>query len=314
MPRPLLNLYAQNPETGRAVPASMLVYRAGSDALATLYGFDDATILDNPITTDPQGRVSFRADVGRFDVRSVALAGGPIALLREVAAVDESQVWAQGAPGPQGPPGADSTVPGPQGPPGPQGDRGDVGTTGATGPAGPAGLPGTEGREGPPGPPGVKGDTGAPGHQGDVGPPGPPGPVAIAVRGDLAVGDAAGLPARLPMVPYSVLTSTNMDLVWSKTLLVEGLNIQPSTGAIARVYFQLAGAHRYALTVGAAGAPYAGCYLWDYDLGRAVLRFDETGRVAVDLAGDGLRRIDLGAVDSGGVGARLLTTPNEPSG
>jgi Collagen triple helix repeat (20 copies) len=313
MPRPLISPLIVGP--GQGIPGTITVYVAGTQDLAPLYDLDDLQALPNPIASDAAGRVMFRVAAGRYDLWTVAQGGETTSLTREVPAIDPTAAWATGPPGPQGPPGAASTVPGPAGPPGPQGDRGDVGITGATGPAGPAGTPGAQGAEGPPGPRGLTGDTGAPGHQGDVGPPGPPGPVAIAMRGDLAVGDASGLPARLPMAPWSVLTSDSTDLVWKSTPLVAGLTVQPPAGPTARVYFVVPGGHGYELTVGGTGSTYPGSFwVYDYTIARTLLRFAEDGGIYLNVAGDGLRRIDLGAADSAGAGSRLLSTPNAPSG
>jgi Collagen triple helix repeat (20 copies) len=312
MPRPLISPLIVDPSS--ATEGSIAVYHSGTQDLAPLYDLDDLTPLPNPITSDPTGRCAFRVATGKYDLWTVAHGGASATWTYEVPAIDPSAAWATGPPGPQGPPGADSTVPGPTGPPGPQGDRGEVGTTGATGPAGPAGTPGGQGAEGPQGPRGERGDTGAPGHQGDVGPQGPIGPSGITTRGDLAVGDALGLPARLPLAPYSVLTSNGTDPVWQTTVQVAALTVQPAAGPTARVYLAVPGGHQVELTVGGTGSTYPGSvWVYDYTLGRPLLRFAEDGRVSLDLAGDGLRLIEMGGPDSDGAGYRSLRTPNAVS-
>jgi hypothetical protein len=321
MARPLLNLYAQNPETGKGVPASMLVYRAGSDELATLYGFDDATILQNPITTDPQGRVSFRADVGRFDVRSVALSGGPIALLREVPAVDESQVWAQGPVGPPGPPGADSQVPGPQGEPG---------LPGPPGPTGPSGIT-------------TQGDLAVGDAEG--------GPTRLPISSNpstvlrsngtmplwstearlvgLWLGNAATPfldmqatgghewtieagppPDRLRIQNHTEGTTPlaiTYDRVQINARFVEVTPYPPWGAALMRL---TGSGHAYDLRVVGVGQ----LQIQDVTLGRTILQINDDGAIYLNITGDGLRQVWMGAENSGVAGYRQLLTPNAPSG
>jgi hypothetical protein len=293
---------------------------------------------------------------------------------------------ATGSAGAQGPPGAASTVPGPTGPPGPAGDPGPVGLTGPTGPAGsqgPAGIQGPPGNTGPPGPQGpagVKGDTGATGSQGLTGPqglpgdPGPPGPSAITTRGDLAVGDAAGVPTRLPIAPntYSVLHSTNGTTPgWSSNPGLQAVTLRdyadpyiqftPTTGNVwliqskaanalefrnstdgtlpltilggqvqvnarflevttyapvnaALIRLNAAGGHLYDIYAGGTGHVWPGSlYINDATTGRTMLRMDASGNIFLNYAGDGLRQIYHGPVDSHAPGWRALATPNNPA-
>jgi Collagen triple helix repeat (20 copies) len=158
----------------------------------------------------------------------------------------------QGLQGPAGPAGADSTVPGPQGIQGPAGTPGEVWFTGSGAPAdttgivgdwylnsangdyyektaattwtlrgslrGPQGIQGIQGIQGPAGAdstvPGPQGEQGIQGPQGVQGPIGPSG---ITTRGDLAVGDATGVPVRLPIgTAGHVLTSQGgTDPAWA---------------------------------------------------------------------------------------------------
>jgi Collagen triple helix repeat (20 copies) len=210
VPRPLLNPLAWDPIDGRGIPgASVTVYDSGTSNLSALFGDDDQTLLPNPLTADEFGRVSFRVAVGRVDIVTVAVTGGPQVVTREVPAVNpdlsgpagpKGDPGATGPAGAPGPPGADSTVPGPegplgppgiQGPPGPPGDPGAASTVpgpqgeiGPAGPAGPKGDAGLVGPQGPPGgtgpmgltgPPGPVGETGATGPAGSAGPMGPAG-------------------------------------------------------------------------------------------------------------------------------------------
>jgi Collagen triple helix repeat (20 copies) len=210
VPRPLLNPLAWDPIDGRGIPgASVTVYDSGTSTLSPLFADDDQTPLPNPLTADAFGRVSFRVAVGRVDIVTVAVTGGPQVVTREVPAVNpdlsgpagpKGDPGATGPAGPPGPSGADSTVPGPegpsgspglQGPPGPQGNPGAASTVpgpqgeiGPAGPAGPKGDTGVTGAQGPPGgtgpmgltgPPGPVGETGATGPAGAAGPLGPAG-------------------------------------------------------------------------------------------------------------------------------------------
>jgi hypothetical protein len=124
-----------------------------------------------------------------------------------------------GATGPAGPAGADSTVPGPAGPAGPAGADSTV--PGPQGPAGPAGADSTvPGPTGPQGPPGADSTVPGPaGPQGAQGIQGVPGPSAITTRGDLAVGDATGVPTRLPISAnaYTILRSNGFEPIWSSS-------------------------------------------------------------------------------------------------
>jgi Collagen triple helix repeat (20 copies) len=202
LPRPLLNPLAWDPIDGRGIPgASVTVYDSGTSTLSALFADDDQTPLPNPLTADAFGRVSFRVAVGRVDIVTVAVTGGPQVMTREVPAVNpdlsgpagpQGDPGATGPPGPPGDPGADSTVPGPegppgaaglQGPPGPQGDPGAASTVpgppgeiGPAGPAGPKGDTGVTGAQGPAGGTGPMGLTGPPGPVGETGATGPPGP------------------------------------------------------------------------------------------------------------------------------------------
>jgi hypothetical protein len=92
---------------------------------------------------------------------------------------------------------------GPQGIQGTQGAQGIQGIQGPQGPAGPAGADSTV--PGPQGPQGIQG------------PQGPIGPSGITTRGDLAVGDATGVPVRLPIgAAGHVLTSqAGTDPAWA---------------------------------------------------------------------------------------------------
>jgi Collagen triple helix repeat (20 copies) len=209
----------------------------------------DSTV---PGPAGPQGPKGDRGDVGMTGATGPA---GPQGL--------PGPQGATGSAGAQGPPGADSTVPGPQGIQGSPGDPGPVGQTGATGPAGSQGIPGIQGPPGNTGPPGaqgpagVKGDTGATGSQGiqglpgDPGPQGPPGPSAITTRGDLAVGDAAGVPVRLPIAPnaYSVLQSTGTTAAWDSTPQVQGLNVRDV--AVPNIYFRPTAGNEWFVDAGA---------------------------------------------------------------
>jgi Collagen triple helix repeat (20 copies) len=187
VPRPLLNPLAWDPIDGRGIPgASVTVYDSGTSTLSPLFADDDQTPLPNPLTADAFGRVSFRVAVGRVDIVTVAVTGGPQVVTREVPAVNPDlsgpagptgDPGATGPTGPPGPPGADSTVPGPEGPLGPPGIQGPPGPPGDPGAA--STVPGPPGEIGPVGPAGPKGDpgvTGIPGPAGEIGPAGPAGP------------------------------------------------------------------------------------------------------------------------------------------
>jgi Collagen triple helix repeat (20 copies) len=183
VPRPLLNPLAWDPIDGRGIPgASVTVYDSGTSTLSALFGDDDQTALPNPLTADAFGRVSFRVAVGRVDIVTVAVTGGPQVVTREVPAVNpdlsgpagpKGDPGATGPAGPPGPDGADSTVPGPEGPPGPSGLQGPAGPPGDPGAA--STVPGPQGEIGPAGPAGPKGDTGLTGAQGPAGGTGPMG-------------------------------------------------------------------------------------------------------------------------------------------
>jgi Collagen triple helix repeat (20 copies) len=279
VPRPLLSPLAYDPVSGKGVRAVMTIYVAGTTTLAPLFAHDDVTPASNPLSTADDGRAVFRVAHGRYDVHSAPSGGGPVTITREVPAVDVDQTWATG----------------PVGPPGPAGPRGDPGVQGEPGVQGPQGPMGQEG------PRGFTGEPGAPGPQG------PPGPSGIVSQGDLAVGDGAGVPVRLPIGSHtSVLRSNGATAVWSampylEAVLLAGqpdpyLSLTPNTGTAWSI--QARATDRL--------------HIWNLTTGRVQLELRSDGAVLVDFAGDGLRRIQMGALDSAGVGARLLTTPNAP--
>jgi Collagen triple helix repeat (20 copies) len=154
---------------------------------------------------------------------------------------------------------------------------------------------------------------GEPGPTGPQGPQGVPGPSGITTRGDLAVGDASGVPVRLPVGPnYSMLRSAGVDPVWSTTSVVNRAEVYVGSGT-AVVQLEAGGGHRYEITAGGTGSAYPGSlWIWDTALGRYLLRITSTGDIHLNLTGDGLRHLWLGGVDSGGAGLRQILTPNNP--
>jgi hypothetical protein len=221
----------------------------------------------------------------------------------------------------------------------------------------------------------VKGDTGATGSQGLTGPqglpgdPGPPGPSAITTRGDLAVGDAAGVPTRLPIgANFHMLRSSGTDPYWSpdgalQRLYLGGaaepfIQFAPTSGstflfvdrgtsfdvenqtdgttplaiqsdrvqisgerflelvrAIATLRLTSPTGHQYDLTAGGTGSLYPqGFWIANVSQGAVVARLGPIGYIFLNIAGDGLRQVLLGGVDSGGAGYRALITPNNPTG
>jgi Collagen triple helix repeat (20 copies) len=269
--------------------------------------------------TGPMGLTGPQGPVGETGATGPAGSAGPM-----------GPAGATGSAGAQGPPGAASTVPGPTGPPGPAGEQGPVGQTGATGPAGsqgPSGIQGPPGNTGPPGaqgPAGVKGDTGATGSQGlpgpqglpgDPGPQGPPGPSGITTRGDLAVGDATGVPVRLPIgSQHCVLQSNGTDPSWSTIATVERVDIYHSSASALQLMATGTGSHVYHVLARGAGLPPAGRFeIYDVTAGRTVMVVETNGAIYLNFAADGMRNIWMGAPDSGGAGYRQLITPNNPS-
>jgi hypothetical protein len=279
MPRPLLSPLSYNPQTGKGERSLLTVFLAGTLTKAELYSYDDQTVLSNPVTTDQWGRVSVRLAVGRYDLQTSSLTGEPLGIVREVPVVDPNETWAQGP-------------------------RGEVGPPGAMGPPGPAGDPGPQG---PQGPVGLEGPRGFPGEPGVQGPPGPPGPSGITSRGDLAVGDGAGVPTRLPIgTHYSVLRSDGASPVWSARPYVEA--IQLGGTADPRIEFVPTAGHPMLLEATADGR----WRFYDATLGRILMEFSATGEIKLNIAGDGLRTLTLGGVGSGGAGFRQLLTPDSP--
>jgi hypothetical protein len=321
MARPMLNVTCFDPIGGGGIAARLAVYKSGTEDLATLYADDDLHIVPNPASTDSYGRVRFRTAVGLYDLHSTPASGGAAMVVKEVPAINVDLVGPAGPPGPQGEP---SSVPGPPGPPGPAGD------------------------------------------------PGPPGPSAITTRGDLAVGDAAGVAVRLPIAPnsYSVLGSDGTTAQWVTGPHVQHLqlgdtaspsvNFLPSAGAhwclrpsppdrfefldtrVALMFLPdrvlvpnrvlelgaepvTSGAvlrwnptngHCFEILSGGTGADprdLGALVVYDRTLGQPLIRLDPAGQVFLNL-GDGLRRIEMGGLDSDGAGYRSLRTPNEPSG
>jgi Collagen triple helix repeat (20 copies) len=278
VPRPLLTL-----TTREGVRAVLHVYQAGTQALAALFAHDDVTATANPVTTTDDGVAAFRVGRGRYDVHSVPVGGGVTVVTREVPAIDVDQVWATGP-------------------------RGDVGPPGATGPPGPAGDPGPQG---PQGPVGVEGPRGDPGEVGAAGPPGPAGPSGITSRGDLAVGDATGVPVRLPIGShYSVLRSDGASPEWSARPYLEAIQL----GGTADPYLTFTPNAGPAWGIEVLGDPSARLQIRNLTTNRVQLALESDGTMRVDV-GDGLLRpLQLGAPDSAGAGARLFTTPNTPAG
>jgi Collagen triple helix repeat (20 copies) len=280
MPRPLLSPLAYNPATGRGQRSLITFFVAGTTTKAALYSYDDQTVLANPVTSDEWGRCAVRLEVGRYDVQTSTLAGEPIAIAREVVAVNPDETWAQGPPGPKGDPG-------------PPGDRGVQGEPGVQGPQGPMG------QEGP---------RGVPGEVGPPGPQGPTGPSAIVSRGDLSVGDPSGVPTRLPIGShYSVLRSDGATPVWSTTPYAEALLL----GGAASPYVTFTPNTGDGWAVQAVSPDRF--HVRNTVLNRVMWELRGDGSVWVDL-GDGLRPLQLGAPDSGGAGSRQFITPNTPAG
>jgi Collagen triple helix repeat (20 copies) len=152
---------------------------------------------------------------------------------------------------------------------------------------------------------------GEPGPTGPQGPQGPPGPSGITTRGDLAVGDAAGVPTRLPIAPnYATLRSNGTDPLWDSSIFTRSVQVD-GTGAYVLLRMTVPGGHTYELTAGGTGSIYPGGF-WIYDAtsGLPVFVVKADGRTYVRSADDGPRTIWTGAIDSGGTGFRALITPN----
>jgi Collagen triple helix repeat (20 copies) len=215
---------------------------------------------------------------------------------------------------------------------------------------------------------------GEPGPTGPEGPQGPPGPSGITTRGDLAVGDATGVPTRLPIVTnaYTVLRSNGTTPIWSAVPQLQALtlgnvgtpplNFVPTAGnqwtvdagatadqfrvqnttdgttplailsnrvAVASRFLEVttyaavngamirvtaAGGHIYDIIAGGTGHVWPGSlYINDVTLGRTMVRIDASGNVFLNFAGDGLRQVWMGNIDSGGAGWRAMVTPNNAS-
>jgi Collagen triple helix repeat (20 copies) len=97
---------------------------------------------------------------------------------------------------------------------------------------------------------------GEPGPTGPQGPQGPPGPSGITTRGDLAVGDATGVPTRLPIAPntYSVLRSDGTTPQWSSGPALQTLQLGNTVDPV--LYMAGIGGQEYQVTVGGSGSAF----------------------------------------------------------
>jgi hypothetical protein len=124
----------------------------------------------------------------------------------------------------------------------------------------------------------------------------------IIARGDLAVGDVDGVATRLPVgQANTVLASDGRDPTWAFEPTVRGFRLTA------------AGGHDYLLEAGGTGSTWPGSILLhDLTLARTILRIDEGGAIFLNITGDGLRSLGLGAVNSGGAGFRMIRASNDP--
>lgn len=106
---------------------------------------------------------------------------------------------------------------GPTGPTGPTGSTGPTGMTGATGKTGPTGPTGSTGNTGPTG---LTGPTGQRGSTGLTGPPGEVGPTG------------AGYILGLPSVSYKLSVPINIPQNINKTIILNNMDINNSTGIV----------------------------------------------------------------------------------
>ena len=56
-------------QNGAGKKATVVVYKIGTDILATIYSSVDGAEKDNPFETDDYGRFSFFADHGNYDIQ-----------------------------------------------------------------------------------------------------------------------------------------------------------------------------------------------------------------------------------------------------
>lgn len=150
---------------------TVTVYVAGTVTPAAIYSDTGITPKANPFIAGEDGRFSFYAANGRYDLKFSGAGISPPYTVSDVIAFDPADSFI-GTTGPTGPAGAATGPTGHDGSTGPTGPTG----TGSTGPTGAAG--GSTGPTGPAGPtgPGPRGPTGSAGVDGRTGPVGPTGP------------------------------------------------------------------------------------------------------------------------------------------
>jgi hypothetical protein len=95
---------------------------------------------------------------------------------------------------------------------------------------------------------------GEPGPTGPQGPQGPPGPSGITTRGDLAVGDASGVPVRLPIAAnsYSLLGSDGTTPQWEASPSLQ--NLQVGDTVDPSLWLAPTGGQAYRVTAGGSGS------------------------------------------------------------
>jgi hypothetical protein len=135
--------------------------------------------------------------------------------------------------------------------------------------------------------------------------------------GDVIVGDAAGVPVRLPIGANArLLYSNGVTPQWTGTPQIARVYVSAEAAVSNNASVQLTpiGGRQYIIETGGTGDSSPGSLsIWDITLSRCVLRIKD-GQVFANIAGDGLRQIWIGGVDSGGAGFRTLITQNNPTG